>query len=120
MLRVQRLVPRIPPRLLGAARSALLGAKRFVDWSFGHYLRIAPPEFALASANDQNGAGEKQADAEDPLGAERDLVEAEQASGRSHRAQLPGDRRAATPPRRSPTRRSARWHVDRAEQPPSR
>jgi hypothetical protein len=19
--------------------------KRFVDWSFGHYLRIAPPEF---------------------------------------------------------------------------
>jgi hypothetical protein len=21
-------------------------AKRFVDWSFGHYLRIAPPEFA--------------------------------------------------------------------------
>jgi hypothetical protein len=21
-------------------------AKRFVDWSFGHYLGIAPPEFA--------------------------------------------------------------------------
>jgi hypothetical protein len=20
--------------------------RRFVDWSFGHYLRIAPPEFA--------------------------------------------------------------------------
>jgi hypothetical protein len=22
------------------------GRKRFVDWAFGHYLRIAPPEFA--------------------------------------------------------------------------
>jgi flavin-dependent dehydrogenase len=76
MLRVQRLVPKIPPRLLGPL-VRVLGAKRFVDWSFGHYLRIAPPEFALASANDQNGAGEEQGDAGDPLGAERDLVEAE-------------------------------------------
>ena len=42
MLRVQRLVPRIPPRLLGPM-IRLLGAKRFVDWSFDHYLRIAPP-----------------------------------------------------------------------------
>jgi hypothetical protein len=23
-------------------------AKRFVDWSFGHYLEIAPPTFAAA------------------------------------------------------------------------
>jgi len=23
-------------------------AKRFVDWSFGHYLAIAPPSFAAA------------------------------------------------------------------------
>jgi hypothetical protein len=22
------------------------GRKRFVDWAFGHYLRIAPPDFA--------------------------------------------------------------------------
>ena len=45
MLRVQRLVPRVPPRLLAAM---LRGMQRraFVDWSFGHYLRIAPPEFA--------------------------------------------------------------------------
>jgi flavin-dependent dehydrogenase len=45
MLRVQRLVPRIPPRLLALM---LRGMERpsFVDWSFGHYLRIAPPEFA--------------------------------------------------------------------------
>ncbi len=78
MLRVQRLVPRIPPRLLGPL-VRVLGAKRFIDWSFGHYLRIAPPEFALASANHQNGAGEKQADADDALRAERDLVEAEKA-----------------------------------------
>ncbi len=76
MLRVQRLVPKIPPRLLGRLVRAL-GAKRFVDWSFGHYLRIAPPEFALGSANHQDRAGEEQADADEALGAERDLVEAE-------------------------------------------
>ena len=74
MLRVQRLVPRIPPRLLGPM-IRLLGSKRFVDWSFEHYLRIAPPP----SANDENGARHQQGDADDPLGAERNLVEAEQA-----------------------------------------
>jgi flavin-dependent dehydrogenase len=45
MLRVQRLVPRVPPRLLGPAVRAM-GSQRFVDWSFRHYLGIAPPEFA--------------------------------------------------------------------------
>jgi flavin-dependent dehydrogenase len=45
MLRVQRLVPRVPPRLLAPAIRAM-GSQRFVDWSFDHYLRIAPPEFA--------------------------------------------------------------------------
>jgi flavin-dependent dehydrogenase len=75
MLRAQRLVPRIPPRLLGPM-IRLLGSKRFVEWSFGHYLRIAPPE-AAGSADDQNGAGHQQGDAEHPLGAERNLVEAE-------------------------------------------
>ena len=77
MLRVQRLVPRVPPRLLGPL-IRLMGAKRFIDWSFGHYLAIAPPEFA-GSAHDQGGAGEQQADADQPPRAERDLVEAEQA-----------------------------------------
>jgi menaquinone-9 beta-reductase len=45
MLRVQRLVPHVPPRLLAVM---LRGMERrsFVHWSFGHYLRIAPPEFA--------------------------------------------------------------------------
>jgi menaquinone-9 beta-reductase len=47
MLRVQKLVPRIPPRLVGPL-IRVFGVKRFVDWSFGHYLAIAPPEFADA------------------------------------------------------------------------
>ncbi len=47
MLWVQRLVPRIPPRLLGPM-IRLMGSKRFVDWSFGHYLKIAPPEFVAS------------------------------------------------------------------------
>jgi flavin-dependent dehydrogenase len=74
MLRAQRLVPRIPPRVLGPLIRAL-GAKRFVDWSFNHYLRIAPPP----SADNQHRAGEQQRHPDDPLGAERDLVEAEKA-----------------------------------------
>jgi menaquinone-9 beta-reductase len=45
MLRVQRTVPRVPPRLLAPALNAM-GSKAFVDWSFGHYLQIAPPSFA--------------------------------------------------------------------------
>ena len=75
MLRAQRLVPRIPPRLLGPL-IRLFGAKRFVDWSFGHYLRIAPPEFA-GSADDQHRPDEQQHDPDHALGAERHLVEAE-------------------------------------------
>ncbi len=47
MLRTQKIVPRVPPRLLGPL-IRLLGVKRFVDWSFGHYLNIAPPSFAEA------------------------------------------------------------------------
>jgi hypothetical protein len=77
MLRVQRLVPRVPPRFLGPA-IRLMGSKRFIEWSFNHYLNIAPPRFA-GSANDQEGPGQQQSDTEQPLGAERDLVEAEQA-----------------------------------------
>jgi flavin-dependent dehydrogenase len=83
MLRVQKLIPRVPPRIL-APLLRLMGSRRFVDWSFTHYLRIAPPEFAGAgrpggSAHDQDGAGQQQGHAEDALGAERDLVQAEQA-----------------------------------------
>ena len=45
MLRVQKLVPRLPARMQRAVIAAI-GRKRFIDWSFGHYLQIAPPEFA--------------------------------------------------------------------------
>jgi flavin-dependent dehydrogenase len=44
MLRVQRLVPRVPPRMLGPAIRAM-GTKSFVDWAFGHYFEIASPSF---------------------------------------------------------------------------
>ena len=49
MLRVQRLVPRIAPRVLAPSLRAM-GAKRFVDWSFNHYLNIAHPDFVGGSA----------------------------------------------------------------------
>ncbi|MFI5027735.1 MAG: NAD(P)/FAD-dependent oxidoreductase [Solirubrobacterales bacterium] len=78
MLRVQRLIPRVPPRLL-APLIRLCGVKRFVDWSFGHYLRIAPPGAPTSSTDDQHGAGEQQGHADDALDAERDLVQAEKA-----------------------------------------
>jgi flavin-dependent dehydrogenase len=77
MLRVQRLIPRVPPRILGAA-IRLMSSKRFVDWSFRHYLNIAPPEFA-GSADDQDRPRQEQPDPDDSVGTERDLVEAEQA-----------------------------------------
>jgi flavin-dependent dehydrogenase len=50
MLHVQRLIPRVAPRLLAPALRAM-GAKRFVDWSFGHYLNIAHPSFAAAGTS---------------------------------------------------------------------
>jgi len=42
MLGGQRLVPRVPPRVL-ARGLRVIDAKRFVDWSFGHYLEVAHP-----------------------------------------------------------------------------
>jgi menaquinone-9 beta-reductase len=47
MLRAQRLLPRLPARVQRTVIRAC-ARKRFVDWAFGHYLRIAPPEFAEA------------------------------------------------------------------------
>jgi len=83
MLRVQKLIPRVPPRVL-APLIRLMARKRFVDWSFTHYLKIAPPEYAgsqwaAGSADDQNGPGQEQGDAEDPLGREGRLLQAEKA-----------------------------------------
>jgi menaquinone-9 beta-reductase len=42
MLAAQRLVPRVPPPVLAGALKRMQW-RRFVDWSFGHYLAIAPP-----------------------------------------------------------------------------
>jgi flavin-dependent dehydrogenase len=47
MLRMQRLVPRVPPPLLSLALRSM-ASERFVRWSFGHYLKIAHPSFAAA------------------------------------------------------------------------
>ena len=43
LLRAQRLVPRLRPRSLRGAISAMT-RRRLVDWTFGHYLRIAAPD----------------------------------------------------------------------------
>ena len=50
LLRVQRLAPRLPPPVFWELIRAM-GNKRLVDWSWGHYLRIAPPEFVAAGAS---------------------------------------------------------------------
>jgi flavin-dependent dehydrogenase len=50
LLRVQSLVSRVNPTPLMTPALRLMDRQRFIDWSFGHYLRIAPPEFALAGA----------------------------------------------------------------------
>jgi menaquinone-9 beta-reductase len=47
MLWAQRALPRVPSRLLAPALRAMQ-SRRFLDWSFGHYLRIAPPSFVSA------------------------------------------------------------------------
>jgi flavin-dependent dehydrogenase len=49
MLRVQRAVPRVAPRLLAGSLRAMR-SRRFIDWSFGHYLNIAHPSFAGTGA----------------------------------------------------------------------
>jgi menaquinone-9 beta-reductase len=44
MLRMQRLVPKVPPRLLRAVVRGV-GLRPVTRWSFGHYLDIAHPAF---------------------------------------------------------------------------
>jgi len=82
MLRVQKLIPKVPPRIL-APLIKLMASKRFVDWSFDHYLNIAPPEYAgrkwAGSADDEDRPGQQQDDADQALGADRGLVKSEQA-----------------------------------------
>jgi flavin-dependent dehydrogenase len=68
MLRAQRLLPRIPARLQSLI-IRLCGNRRFVDWSFGHYLRIAPPDFAPPPADPPSSPARRE--------IEPDLVRAE-------------------------------------------
>jgi flavin-dependent dehydrogenase len=44
MLRAQRLIPRVPPRVLAGSLRAM-DSRRFLDWAFGHYLEVAHPRF---------------------------------------------------------------------------
>jgi len=50
MLRAQKLLPKLPARVQRTVIRAC-GRKRFIDWAFGHYLRIAPPDFAEGSGS---------------------------------------------------------------------
>jgi flavin-dependent dehydrogenase len=47
LLRVQGLVSRVNPTPLMTPALRAMSSRRFIEWSFGHYLRIAPPELAL-------------------------------------------------------------------------
>jgi menaquinone-9 beta-reductase len=49
LLRVQTLVSRVNPTPLMTPALRAMSSPRFLAWAFGHYLRIAPPEFALES-----------------------------------------------------------------------
>jgi flavin-dependent dehydrogenase len=69
----QKILPRIPPRLLSRALR-LIQWQPFVDWYFKHYLRVAPPEFISAARPFEataDGAGAPRPD--------RALVEADRA-----------------------------------------
>src|SRR5919199_4320219 len=57
LLAVQHLVSRVNPTPLMTPVLRALDHQRFVDWSFGHYLRITPPEFALAAPEGAVRAG---------------------------------------------------------------
>jgi flavin-dependent dehydrogenase len=77
LLFFQRLVPRIPPRLL-APLFRIYKTQRLIDLTFNAYLELAPPAFVTeGSADDEDGTGKQQADADQALGAERDLIQAE-------------------------------------------
>jgi flavin-dependent dehydrogenase len=58
LLRVQSLVSLVNPTPLMTPVLRAMDWQPFIDWSFGHYLRIAPPAFALEGG------------AEPPVGAE--------------------------------------------------
>ena len=51
LLRVQRWVGRVNPYPAMTTAFELMNRQRFVDWSFGNYLDIAPPEFVAAASS---------------------------------------------------------------------
>lgn len=77
LLFFQRLIPRIPPRLL-TPLFRVYRSQPLVNLTFNAYLRVAPPGFVDGySANDQGRAGNEQRDPDQAIGTERDLVQAE-------------------------------------------
>src|SRR5947208_466128 len=62
LLRVQRLIPRVPPRVLAPALRRM-SADAFVDWSFDHYLRVAHPAYARELARRPNQVGRRHPEA---------------------------------------------------------
>jgi menaquinone-9 beta-reductase len=60
MWRVQSLISLVnrSPRAMTAALR-LMDSQRFIDWSFGHYLRIAPPDF-VSQARPPAASGERE------------------------------------------------------------
>jgi menaquinone-9 beta-reductase len=56
MLQVQHLVPKLRPRVLAGVTRAFDRAT-VSHWAFGHYLKIAPPSFALPAPPAAAGAG---------------------------------------------------------------
>ena len=59
MLRCQKLIPRVWPPLLNLVVRAMT-RRRLVNWGFGHYLRIAPPEFAGTPPKPRARRGERE------------------------------------------------------------
>jgi flavin-dependent dehydrogenase len=55
LLQAQHAVPRLRPRALGAVTRAFARAG-VSHWAFGHYLRIAPPQFALPAPGGADAA----------------------------------------------------------------
>src|SRR5215207_6042625 len=51
LLRVQRMVGRLNPYPAMTTALELMDRQAFVDWSFGHYLQIAPPEFVAPASS---------------------------------------------------------------------
>jgi flavin-dependent dehydrogenase len=56
LLRVQHLVGYATGTPVLGASLRLMDNRRFVDWAFAHYLKIAPPEFALATGPPRSAA----------------------------------------------------------------